>query len=60
MGLTTGIPLKNDKKMPTHAVERIVSTAPMWFSVFVPYTAPKVRVGATTVMKIRAETATVF
>jgi hypothetical protein len=38
----------------------MVSTAPMCCSVLVPYTAPKVKVGAITVMNISNDTAIVF
>lgn len=58
--MTVGIPLNNAKKHPTQEVARIVSTAPILFLVLLLYTAPKVRVGAMTVMNIRRDTATVF
>jgi len=44
----------------TQLVARIVSTAPIWFSVLRPYTAPKVSVGAMTEINMRSETAIVF
>lgn len=58
--MTVGIPLNNPKKHPVQEVARMVSTAPMRFCVLVLYTAPKVRVGAMTLMYIRSETAMVF
>jgi hypothetical protein len=57
---TIGIPVKMEKNTPVQAVARMVSTAPMWKPVLVPYKAPNVKVGAITVMNMRRETETVF
>ena len=57
---TIGIPVKREKNTPVQAVARMVSTAPIWKPVLVPYKAPNVKVGAITVMNMRRETETVF
>ena len=58
--MTMGIPEKREKNTPIQEVAKMVSTAPIWLSVFSPYTAPKVNVGAMTVMNMSKLTATVF
>jgi hypothetical protein len=58
--MAIGIPPKRAYVQPTQEVARIVSMAPISLLVTVPYTAPKVRVGATTEMNMSIETAMVF
>jgi hypothetical protein len=58
--LTMGIPPMREYVIPTHAVDKMVSIASILLLVTLPYTAPKVSVGATTEMKTRRVTATVL